>query len=178
MLGMEQSSDYRKAYDSAKQELTDLLAKQKEIEKRIVKIRQSLQTLATLCEAESVEIEPSEEAAYLLEHSTLADEIRIVLIAMWPNYARPNIVRAMLVRMGRDLTKYTNPLATVHMVLKRMVESGDAQEATTDGPDGKKAYRLIDSLSPDEWARIRARLERKDRRKGELIIQNPAPSGD
>jgi hypothetical protein len=138
---MAPSSDYRTAYETAKQELADLLAKKQEVEKRIVVVRQSLQTLATLCEGEGVQIVPSRQASYLLENSTTADEIRMVLKAAWPGYLRPNVVKANLERLGRDLSQYQNPQATIQMVLKRMVESGEAQEGTIP-EDGKKAYRL------------------------------------
>jgi DNA repair ATPase RecN len=147
---MPQSSEYSKAYDRAKQELADLLAKQKEIESRIVLIRQSIQTLATLAESEGVDIEPSAEAAYLLEHSSLADEVRAILKSAWPAYARPNVIRDALQVMGHDLSRYTNPQATIHMVLKRMVESEEVIEGIIpSGPDaGKKTYRID---APDAW---------------------------
>jgi hypothetical protein len=149
---MAQSSDYRKAYESAKSELTNLLAKLKEMEKRIVLIRQSLQTLATLAESEGIEIEPSAEAAYLLEHSTLADEIRAILKSAWPGYARPHVVKQALELMGHDLSKYRNPQATIHMVLKRMAESHEVTEGTIpNGSDaGKKTYRIA---GPEIWNR-------------------------
>jgi hypothetical protein len=138
---MAQSNDYRNAYESAKQELADLLATQQEAEKRIVLVRQSLQTLAGLCESEGVEFAPSTEASYLLERSTLADEIRTILKAAWPECLRPRHVKCALERLGHDLAQYQNPQATIHMVLKRMAESGELQELTVPR-DGKKTYRL------------------------------------
>ena len=135
------STDYQKAYESAKQELADLLAKQQEAERRIVLVRQSLQTLAGLCESEGVEFTPSTEASYLLENSTLADEIRTILKAAWPEFMRPRHIKFALERLGHDLALYQNPQATIHMVLKRMAESGEVQE-TSLPRDGKKTYRL------------------------------------
>jgi len=136
------SSDYRKAYESAKRELTDLFAKQQEIEKRIALVRQSLQALAALSESEGVQIEPSSDAVYLLEHSTLAEEIRVILKLAYPAYMRPHVVKANLEQLGHDLSQYQNPQATIHMVLKRMAESGEAQENTL--PEhGKKVYRCV-----------------------------------
>jgi hypothetical protein len=143
-------NDYVKAYDSAKRELDDLLAKQREIERRIIVLRQSLQTLATLAESEGVQIEPSTVAAYFLENSTLADEIRSLLKSAWPGYLRPNWIKNNLATLGHDLSKYQNPQASIHMVLKRMVESGEVTEATIpDGPDaGKQTYRIV---GPENW---------------------------
>jgi hypothetical protein len=143
---MAQSTDYQKAYESAKQELADLLAKQQELQRRMVLVRQSLQTLAGLCESEAVQFEPSAEAAYLLEQSSLADEIRTVLKAASPASLRPNQVKCSLERLGHNLTEYQNPQATIHMVLKRMAESGEVH-VTTIPQDGKKTYRLA-GLNP------------------------------
>lgn len=138
---MAESSDYRKAYEAAQRELNDLLSDQQKLERRIVTVRQSLQTLATLCEEEGIEVKPSSDAEYLLEKSTLADEIRSILIAEYPGWQRPNVVKEKLERLGHDLTKYSNPQATIHMILKRMVEAGEAQE-TEWPPDKKKIYRI------------------------------------
>ncbi|HEU0048092.1 MAG TPA: hypothetical protein VFQ43_10865 [Nitrososphaera sp.] len=155
---MAPSSDYRKAYDSAKQELADLLAKQQEVAKRIVVVRQSLQTLATLCESEGVEINRSIEADYLLRHSTLADEIRTILNSVHPGYLRPHQIKTALERLGLDLTQYQNPQATIHMVLKRMTESGEVQEAIVP-KEGKKTYRLAKPKSRMAIAFAKAKMK-------------------
>jgi hypothetical protein len=135
---MAQTSDYRRAYEAAKQELADLLSQQEQVGKRLVVVRQSIQTLATLCESEGVEIDPSDEASALLGSSTLADEIRTVLSANHETWMRPAQVKSELARLGRDLSQYANPQSTIHMVLKRMAESGEIQEDTN--ADGKTVY--------------------------------------
>ena len=145
---MEESSDYRKAYETAKQELIDLLSQKDRIEKRLVIVRQSLSTLATLCDEEDVKIEPSKEAEELLEHSTLTEEIRSVLQAHYPGWLRPAMVKRQLEHLGHDLAQYTNPQATIHMVLKRLAESEDVEE-DIDPEDGKKTYRK----RPAAWMR-------------------------
>ena len=140
---MRSASNYRKAYETARRELSDLLSQQQRLEKRIVTVRQSLQTLATLCE-----VKPSSDAAYLLEKSTLGDEIRSILIAEYPAWVRPSHIKDRLERIGHDLTKYSNPQASIHMVLKRWAESRDAQE--WEWPhDGKKVYRI--PRTPSDW---------------------------
>jgi hypothetical protein len=138
---MGHSTDYQKAYESAKQELASLLAKHQEAERRIVLVRQSLQTLASLCESEGIQFNPSTQASYLLEHSTLADEIRTILKAAWPEFLRPRHIKCALQHLGHDLNQYQNPQATIHMVLKRMADSEEVQENTVP-EDGKKTYRL------------------------------------
>jgi hypothetical protein len=132
------STDYVRAYEAAKKELSDLIVAHREIEKRIILVRQSLRTLAALCEGAGVEIEPSAEAAGLLRYSSLADEIRAILKSVSPGYLRPYTIKCDLERLGHDLSKYQNPQATIQMVLKRMLESGEVQE----GHEKKTSYRM------------------------------------
>lgn len=140
----QKSSEYRKAYEAAKQELTDLLAQQQLVEQRVVIVRQSLQTLAALCESEGVEVKPSAEAEGLLASSTLAADIRAILAAHCLRWFRPNGVKAQLERLGHDLSQYKNPQATIHMVLKRMAESGEIEEKTDE--EGKAIYMKRSAL--------------------------------
>jgi hypothetical protein len=93
-------------------------------------------------------------------NATLADEIRAVLKARsWSikmmdpgikmqadgsitvgggsEWLHPGGIKKELEALGRDLSKYSNPQATIHMVLKRMAESGEVLEKTS---DGKKVY--------------------------------------
>jgi hypothetical protein len=135
---MTQTSDYRRAYEAAKQELTDLLTQQEQIGKRLVVVRQSIQTLATLCESEGVDIDPSDEAAALLQTSTLAEEIRAVLVGNPDKWVRPHDIKGELERLGRNLNQHRNPQAAIHMVLKRMAESEEVQEKTDS--EGKAVY--------------------------------------
>jgi hypothetical protein len=136
---MVKSPDYRKAYEAAKSELSELLADQERTAKRLILVRKSIQTLAALCEEQGIKIEHSEEAEALLAHSTLADEIRSLLRTQYPHWLRPHWIRAEIERLGHDLSNYTNPQASVQMVVKRMVDSGEVEERT-DSED-KKIYR-------------------------------------
>ena len=136
---MANTSDYKRAYETAKKELADLLSQQAATEKRLVTLRKHIQSLAELCESEGVEIEPSVEAAFLLETSTLADEIRRVFgAANYDTAFRPGKIKDELEKLGRDLSQYQNPQSTIHMVLKRMAESGEIVEKTNE--EGKTIY--------------------------------------
>lgn len=141
LLGMSHSPNYRKAYKAAKRELAKLLSDQQRIEKRLVIVRQSLQTLAALCESKGIEISLSEEADILLKHTALAEEIRNILNSEYPKQLRPGEVKEHLKRLGHDLDKYNNPQAAIQMVLKRLVESGEAEEGQSE--DGKKTYSVV-----------------------------------
>jgi len=133
------SSEYKRAYDAAKNELAKLLTSQDRLEKRKLELRKTIESLAVLCEGEGVEIEPSMDAADILENSTLADEIRALLRANILREYRPHELKTELSRLGCDLSKYGNPQATIHMVLKRMVESKQVKESQDS--QGKSVYQ-------------------------------------
>lgn len=141
---MAKSPDYRKAYEAAKAELSELLADEQRTAKRLIVVRKSIQTLAALCEEQGIEVDASEDAEALVAHSTLADEIRTILRSQYPAWTRPHWIRAEIERLGHDLSNYTNAQASIQMVVKRMVESGEVEEQTSE--EGKKEYRWIQIL--------------------------------
>lgn len=135
---MAQSST-KEIYERFRGELANLIARKAEIEKRIIAVRQTLEGLSVLCESEGVEIEPSSEAQYLLETSRLPDEILGILRATYPGYHRATVIKQKLEQLGHDMGKYQNPLATIHMVLKRLVEADKVETGTN--KDQEKLYR-------------------------------------
>jgi hypothetical protein len=137
-----ETSDYRHAYTRAKKELQSLLNVQQQTEKRLLVVRKSLETLKELCATEGINIEPSEEAASLIEYSTLADEIRTILKAHPGVGLRPHQLKEELTKLGHDLSQYQNPQATIHMILKRMVISKEVKEEIS-FMSGKQTYMWI-----------------------------------
>lgn len=125
---MTNSSDYRKAYETAQRELAELLQIQDGIEKRIVLVRQNVQSLKELCDSEEIKIPTSQEAEWLLATSGLPDEIVNILKARYPDELRATDIRHQLEKLGHDLDGYTNPLATIHMVIKRLLEANRIRE--------------------------------------------------
>ena len=133
------SSDYRAAYEAAKKELADLLANETKLEKRKLELRKTIESLGSLCESEEIDLDLSAEADYLLKNTSVADEIRSILRADWSQAFRPREVVQELENIGRDVALFQNPQSTVHMILKRLVESREADELIDD--NGKKTYR-------------------------------------
>jgi hypothetical protein len=130
LLGMAESFDYGKAYKQVSNDLKSLLAERERLDRKISKARQTLEALATSCEEEGIEVEPSAEAQYLLESATLPDEILGILDRAYPNYHRATIIRDKLEQLGHDMSQYRNPLATIHMILKRQIEAGKVETGT------------------------------------------------
>lgn len=136
---MVEPSQFKKFYDDSRKELADLLLQQAEVEKNLIRVRKDIAAWAVLCENNGIKIEPSAEAEYLLKTS-LADEIRNILTTNYDKEFRPNELKEELKRLGHDLAKYSNPQSAIHMVLKRMEESGEIKERE-DG-SGKATYLM------------------------------------
>jgi chromosome segregation ATPase len=132
------TTDYLRAYETAKQQLAEVLRELQELEQKKMLLRQTLEALEAQCRAAGIDVDPSEEATYLRDHTGMSDEIRSILKAQPLAWLRPAEIREELANVGHDLAKYKNPQATIHMVLKRLVQSGEAEEQTI---DGKQAYR-------------------------------------
>ncbi|HEX8889364.1 MAG TPA: hypothetical protein VF779_09305 [Pyrinomonadaceae bacterium] len=139
---------YRKALHDAREELIKLLAQKEAIDKRVTQLQQTVSSLAALC-GEKVE---SDEPNYIqneilrvygdiLETLTgkpgLTDAVRAALKA----FDRPMLpveVRDALISLGYDLSIYSNVMASIHTILKRLVESKEIEEVDK---DGRKAYQ-------------------------------------
>jgi len=136
------TSDYIKAYEAAKEELSQLIAAQEKLERRKIALRRRIETLAASCADRNIQIEPSVEAVYLLASPPLSQDIRAILRSQYPAWQSPHQIRTELERLGHELGKYRNVQSTIHTVMKRMVESGDAEEDNSP-EDGKQIYRAL-----------------------------------
>jgi len=139
---MEDGADWLETYKAAKRELSDLMHQFKQTERRIVAARFSLYRSRRHCEHYGLSVDPSKEATFLLKHSTLADEIRALMKFIGDAQVHPKVIQEDLVRLGHDMCKYKNPQATIQMILKRMVDSGEVVEDKFPAY-GKKAYRYV-----------------------------------
>ncbi len=61
------------------------------------------------------------------------DSVRKVLRANRWSAATAIAVRDMLAKAGFNLSAYTNPLASIHTILKRLAERGEVTASTNDG---------------------------------------------
>ncbi len=110
--------EFKKALQKARLELALVEAKQQRLAGRKAQLLQTIAGLAPL-----VGEAPTDDAV------TLADAMRTVMgtAAM----ARPNtvftakIVRDLLQEMGFDLSKFSNPLASIHTAIARMQRAGE-----------------------------------------------------
>jgi hypothetical protein len=118
-------ADYRRALDAAVKEYEDLGAQRREIDGRLAQLSQSIATLTRL-----LGLTPTVPFG-------LTDAIRMIVRGAGVPMT-PVEVRDRLHAIGFDVSKYTNDLAAVHTILKRLNESGEIRFLAR--PGGKHQY--------------------------------------
>jgi hypothetical protein len=137
---MVDSFDYRKAYEQVSRDLKEALGQRDHLDAKIMGMRSTLSALATACEGAGIDIQPSAEADHIIASSSLPDEILAILRATYPGYHRATVIKEKLEQLGHDMSKYRNPLATIHMILKRQIEAYRVETATNAA--GERLYRV------------------------------------
>ena len=119
--------DYRRALDAAVREYEKLLSEHVALEGRLAQLKHSIAALTKLCG-----YEPTVPMG-------LTDACRMVLRnATGPLTALD--VRDRLASIGIDLEKHSNPLASIHTVLKRLHDAGELVERDRDDASARTAY--------------------------------------
>lgn len=105
-------TDYRRALDAAIKEYESLGEERRKIDQRLAELAQSISTLTRLCG-----LVPTVPWG-------LTDACRVVLRGAGLPMT-PTEVAHRLQAIGCDLEKYSNKLAAIHTVLKRLNEAGE-----------------------------------------------------
>lgn len=105
--------EYRRTLETATREYEQLLAERARLDERLAKLAQTIGSLMRLCN-----LTPTVSLG-------LTDACRMVLTAAGHPLSAVE-VRAQLEAMGFDLARYTNDLASIHTVLKRLTHAGEA----------------------------------------------------
>jgi hypothetical protein len=109
---------YRAALDAALREYETLLQQKSDLDARLAQLGESIGTLTRLCGY-------TPTVAY-----GLTDACKTALrCAKAP--LTPLEVRDRLQATGFDVNRYSNPLAAIHTVLRRLTESGEAKRRQT-----------------------------------------------
>jgi hypothetical protein len=116
---------YRRALDAAVREYETLGRQRAEIDERLAQLAQTIGSLMRLCN-----LTPTVPFG-------LTDACRVVLKAAGHPLTATE-VRAQLDAMGFDLARYSNDLASIHTVLKRVNQAGEVQFVPR--PYDKPAY--------------------------------------
>jgi hypothetical protein len=129
--------DYKKELKRAEQQLLKLLGQRDALDRRIAKLRLEIGSLAHLSGF------PKPDPTYKLiadvkKEMGLKGACRQVLLASDESLTPAEVVLG-IDRLGLQYGDYNNLLASVHTTLRRMAESGEAEESSK---EGKKAYKL------------------------------------
>jgi hypothetical protein len=118
------SEDYRTALGSAVKEYEALGEQRREIDGRLAQLAQTIGTLSRL-----LGLTPTVPMS-------ITDAVRLAMRAGVP--MTPLDVRERLLSIGVNLAAYSNDLAVIHTVLKRLNESGELRLVPR--PNGKNTY--------------------------------------
>jgi hypothetical protein len=121
------SEDYRTALAAAVAEYETLGARRQEIDSRLAQLAQTMGTLSRL-----LGLAPTVPMS-------ITDAVRLAARSGVP--MTPLEVRQRLLAIGVDLSSYSNDLAVIHTVLRRLNESGELRVIPK--PGGKHAYLWV-----------------------------------
>lgn len=161
--------DYRRALETAIREYETLGQQRQDIDKRLAEIAQTIGTLSRLC------------GLVATVPMGLTDACRLVVRGAGVPVT-PMDVRDRIKAIGFDLSKYSNDLAAIHTILKRLNEAGELRLLPRGNEPGKQAYiwnrgPSVVALGPDIAAFMRdSMLEREAMRAREdALPPRPTP---
>jgi hypothetical protein len=125
---MTKTTTYKRAYETAKQELLQYLQKRDLLDQKIRKLRHSLKPLGELCAADPEEIDKLLlMEGFIVDYALgFTDAIRR-LFRIRKTPLSPPEIRADLLKMGIGQDQ-VNLLSSIHTVLRRMVEGGEIEK--------------------------------------------------
>jgi hypothetical protein len=155
------TDDYRRALETAIREYEALGQQRQDLDKRLAEVAQTIGTLSRLCG-----LVPTVPLG-------LTDACRLIVRGAGVPVT-PMDVRDRIKAIGFDLSKYSNDLAAIHTILKRLNESGELRFLPRGNEPGKHAYiwnrgPTVVALGPDIAAFMRdSALEREAMRSREV----------
>lgn len=108
------TATYRAALDTALREYETLLQQKADLDARLAQVAESVGTLTRLCGYTPTVVYGLTEAC--------KTSLRCAATPMTPVELRDRLHST-----GFDIHRYSNPLAAIHTVLRRLVESGEAR---------------------------------------------------
>jgi hypothetical protein len=138
-------TSYRRDLKARKQELAGLLRQRQKIDQKMAQLQPVINYLEGLCKELGERV--AQESATKVEMTTgLTELARTTLEDAFIPVSASELKKRMEAK-GFDFSRYSNPLASIHTVLLRLVKSGKVKVIPQKG--GKKAYQwltAIDSL--------------------------------
>jgi hypothetical protein len=132
--------NYKDVLDKSYDDFTRLIKQREELELEIAKLHQFIKATANMLSDEDRVVFMANVDQLAGDAVGLTEAVRNTLKAAAPKWLTAASVRDQLLATGFDFSGYTsNPLASIHAVLKRMKPS----EAETNNIEGVAAYRWI-----------------------------------
>jgi len=128
-----------KTMDEMLAKLKDAVQARAEAEKQITEYTNAIKALAKVVEDEEISTRYLVSLEEVTGKPGFLDAIRSVLRGH-PGFTPPQIRWRIDLAKKMDLSAYSNPMASIHTTLRRMVDSGEVETFTD--KDGNKAYRL------------------------------------
>ncbi len=154
-----ESKTYRDELVKAREVLSNMFAEREALEVEIAKQQRRIGALAML-------VNESEEVDELLDLNLggITDAVRSVFRASGPLGLTPVEIRDRLIRLSFPVNEYKNFLASLHVVLDRLVKAGEIKLAIRDKHEGQNSsvYQWVQKY---QWSdRLRGRFDRNQRK--------------
>jgi hypothetical protein len=138
------TDEYKRAMHAAIQELSDLMeerenldTRRERITRRIAVLRDGIFGLSGIAGENPYTVRPELFPNTIPPDTGITDAVREVLKSRGLFVSTLDI-KEMLEAMGFNITKYKNPLSTIHQVLNRLIDSGEVESHED---DEKRLYR-------------------------------------
>jgi len=136
------TTKYRRALYKAKQDLAHCLVQRQKIDRKVARLQAVVSDLENLCaELEHKSFERGIERVVKAHLKLGITEMTRVILKQTFFPLTATQLQERLVAEKLQLSRYTNPLAVIHTVLKRLVKSGEVRVVPQEY--GKKAYQWV-----------------------------------
>ncbi len=146
--------------EEARGGLADLFQQKEELEIRIAKQQRRVAALSAL-------VDESEESDQILELNLggLTDVVRSALRAGGPRGLTPTEIRTRLIQLSFPTNEYKNFMASLHSVLRRLVDAGEVRTVIIDQHEGRdrSVYQWVGGIKNRFETRFKPRKGRYEK---------------
>ncbi len=138
------TKNYHRTLFEAKQDLARCLVKRQKIDHKVARLQAVISDLENLCaELDQKDFEKRVDRVIKADLTVgITESARVILKEKFFPVTASELKESIEARK-HNLSPYSNPLAVIHTVLKRLVQSGDVRVVPQ--AEGKKAYQWISS---------------------------------
>ena len=136
--------DYSRMLYDAKQDLARHLVKRQRLDQRIARLQTVVSDLQNLC-AQLYEKNFERSVERVIKKDLKAGITESTRVILQENFfpMTANEIKEKIESRKLNLARYSNPLAVIHTILKRLVQGGEVRIVPRE--NGKKAYQWITS---------------------------------